>query len=179
MLSNQREYTIFVVGLLIGFVAGYLVFGLAGGQDTNTTPQQNNDAEEQNATSTENGDTTDEEDQQNQADTISLSVEDQTPGMSVAVSEITTSEPVWVAIREKNDDDTPGRILGAKLFSKDTNSGDVTLLRRTVPEAAYYATIYTDDGDHEFEFDSDDEMMTNSDGETVLVEFKTFPTTPN
>lgn len=181
MLSNQREYTIFVVGLLIGFVAGYLVFGLAGGQDANTTPQQNEDTQP-NATSTENGDTSNENDSQDTGATdeaLSLSVDDQPSGMNVSVSEVTLSEPAWVAVREQNDDGTAGRILGAKLFPEGTNNGEITLLRRTIPETTYYATVYTDDGDHEFEFDSDDKPMTNTSGETILVEFKTNPASPN
>lgn len=177
MLSSQREYTIFIVGLLIGFVVGYFVFGLVGGQGADTeTPQ--NTGTEQNMTDTENGEEAMEGEQNTDA-ALSLSVDDQSSGMSVSVTEVTVSVPSWVAVRERSDNGTAGPILGAKLFPAGTASGTVSLLRRTVPDTSYYATVYTDDGDHDFEFDSDDAPLTDAGGNTILVEFQTFPSSPN
>lgn len=84
-----------------------------------------------------------------------IAVNDQPPGMAVAISFITFAHDGWVVIHEDRDN-KPGNILGAQRFNAgERQSGSVELLRATEPEKVYYAMLHSDDGDRQFAREKD------------------------
>lgn len=168
-MKNSREYTIFVVGIVIGLFGGYLFFA----QGTDKAAQ-----------ATEGSMMTDDS-QMHAEDTGAMSnttnevvVNNQPAGDSVTIDSATLTKEAWIVIRDKNEDGEPGNILGAQLFTPETKTGTVSLLRNTIPDQSYYVAIYADDGDHEFEFKTDDKPVVDGLGDIILVEFHTYPTSP-
>ncbi len=170
-MKNNRETLIFVAGLLIGLLGGYLFFTPNTVDAPDSGTQDRTEAIEEDG-STKAGTAG------GQEDAISLTVSDQSSGTSVAIKSVTLNEQAWVAVMEGRGDGKPGNILGAQLFDKGTASGTVELLRRTTPARTYFVAIYTSDGDRTFEFKGDDTPLLSADGELILVEFQTYPTSP-
>lgn len=85
------------------------------------------------------------------ADGNAIAVNDQAPGLSVAVRMAAFVRDGWVVVHE-NDGGKPGRILGAKRFSSGQGqSGVVELLRPTAEGNVYFAMLHDDDGDRQFD----------------------------
>ncbi len=78
---------------------------------------------------------------------------DQPAGEHVSVS-YRLPEEAWIAIREDNNG-ASGRILGARLFAAGSGSGEIPLLRPTVPGSTYQALLYRDNGNRQFEYHVD------------------------
>jgi len=104
-----------------------------------------------------------------------LSVDNQAPGKSVYIKDISSSEAVWVVIIE-DIGGMHGNILGAGLFDFGESAGIVELLRGTVEGGTYYASIYTEDSDLEinrlFEIGKDQPLLDQG-GNPVEVHFMT------
>jgi len=94
-----------------------------------------------------------------------LSVLNQSAGASVTIDSMTLSRKSWIAVK-----DTSGRILGAGLFAAGTPSGDVSLLRNTLPGQRYEVLIYVDDGDKQFDLHKD-MLVTAPDGSPISTAF--------
>ena len=96
-------------------------------------------------------------------------VNDQEAGKVVFVSSLNISGSTWVAIHEDLEGE-PGRILGARRYDAGISSGDVELLRPTVKGGVYYALLYADDGDRQFDSKLDPQVKDES-GKTVMASF--------
>lgn len=99
-----------------------------------------------------------------------VAVNDQTPGLQVAVAMVTLARDGWVVIHEDHDG-KPGNILGAQRFNAGANqSGMVDLLRATEKEKVYYAILHNDDGDRAFDH-AKDLPLTDPQGNVILMRF--------
>lgn len=81
-------------------------------------------------------------------------VHNQNAGLSVSVSKAELPEDGWVVIHEGTASQI-GNALGAARFDRGAHGGVVELLRATEPGILYRAVLYRDNGDREFDLDSD------------------------
>ncbi len=101
-----------------------------------------------------------------------IAVNDQAPGMRIALALVTLAGDGWVVIHEDRDG-KPGSILGAQRFNAGANqSGSVELLRATEEGKVYYAMLHSDDGDRQFDH-TKDLPVTNPEGNAILMRFVT------
>lgn len=99
-----------------------------------------------------------------------VAVNDQAPGLRVAVAMVTLARDGWVVIHEDRDG-KPGNILGAQRFGSGANqSGSVDLLRSTEEGRVYYAMLHSDDGDRAFDH-AKDLPLTDPQGNVILMRF--------
>ena len=99
-----------------------------------------------------------------------LNVVDQPAGDSTLIAKLTLALPAWVAIHEDMEGE-PGRVLGARRFDPGMYSGEsVELLRATLPQGLYYAMLYADDGDRQFDLKKDVQVKDIS-GKPVMTSF--------
>ena len=105
-------------------------------------------------------------------DGYSFSVVDQSAGGVVYVSQLVFTAESWVAIREDSNGDL-GNILGARRYPAGTHTGAVELLRDTEPGQTYYAVVYVDDGDKDFDHKKD-VLLTDKEGVATAAIFRTY-----
>ncbi|MCK5096033.1 MAG: hypothetical protein KAR24_01620 [Candidatus Pacebacteria bacterium] len=188
--NNKRESLKAIVLLLIGFIIGFATHAFTTTEDIvvdeilDTTVGENLDE----GTTTEDGEVSEDtvvtDDGADQAAEIvdatannaaageySISVIDQEAGNIVHVSQAVLENEAWVAIREDRDGQL-GNILGAYRYPAGTNSGSVELLRGTEKGNIYYAVIYIDDGDKDFDFKKD--TIVEENGKVLAAKFLTY-----
>jgi len=106
---------------------------------------------------------------------VIISVDEQAPGKSVFVKEISSQKAVWVVIVE-DIDGVHGSILGAGLFDVGETAGVVELLRGTVEGGSYYAVLYGEDSvltqNRTFDLEKD-VPLADSEGKVIEVKFQT------
>lgn len=168
--------------LIVAFFIG-LVIGLGGYYAWDNLPQ-NADAE-QNGQRTEtensngrNNNNTQQEDEQNgngvELGANSVQAPDQPAGLRVIIDKLTVDQNSWVAIHE-DIDGVPGNILGAARFDAGEYEDEVVnLLRNTEEGSTYYAMIYADDGDKEFDHEKD-LPVTGSQDTPIMDVFRAVP----
>ena len=100
-----------------------------------------------------------------------IDVEDQNAGILVMVKRVIMQNSGWVAIHE-DAGDIPGNILGAQYFEQGIHSGEVYLLRNTLPQNKYYAIIHSDDGDKAFNHEIDTPLIVS--GNIISTIFHTL-----
>ena len=88
-------------------------------------------------------------------------VSDQFPGNIVYISTVQLAKPGFVVI-EKDNNGTPGAIIGSQYFGTGINPGKVTLTTPTVDGSIYYAVLYADDGDKKFDAKKDAPLKDSS-----------------
>jgi hypothetical protein len=93
----------------------------------------------------------------------------QSAGQTVAFSALFV-EPGWIAIHEDRNGE-PGNVLGARWLPAGTHASNVVLLRNTVSGKMYYAVLYADDGDREFQVRGESALVTE-DGNPIMVTFE-------
>ncbi len=93
-------------------------------------------------------------------------VYDQYPGNIVYVSSAQLAQPGWLEIHKDNNG-TPGAIIGSTYFDKGINPGKVTLTEKTVDGGTYYAMLHSDDGDKKFD-PTKDLPLKDSKGDIVM-----------
>ena len=99
-----------------------------------------------------------------------LIVVDQAPGDTVTVESVTLSSPTWVAVHEERTG-ALGNVLGAAWLPAGTHKNvTVELLRGTVGGGAYYAALYEDNGNKQFEYRTD-KASSDSLGNHIVVRF--------
>lgn len=76
---------------------------------------------------------------------VSVAVNEQAAGDSVAIARMQLDAVSWVAVRDERS------ILGAARFEAAATSGSVPLLRATVSGAEYRVVVYRDNGDRVFD----------------------------
>jgi len=101
-----------------------------------------------------------------------VSVSDQKAGRIVYASQVVFEKESWLVIREQVDGKI-GNILGARRYPSGTHIGVVNLLRNTEPGRIYYAVIFIDDGDGEFDFKKDTKLVDDK-GNVVTTIFKVY-----
>jgi len=101
-----------------------------------------------------------------------VSVVDQKAGEIVYASQLVFEKEGWLAIREQIDGQI-GNILGVQRYPAGTHTGVVKLLRSTESRRTYYAVVFVDDGDREFDFKKD-AKLTDDKGNVVTAIFKTY-----
>jgi hypothetical protein len=156
MDSNQGirtwQWVVTVIVIIILIVLGYYLF--KGNKGGNTT--------DMNATSTEQvGDS-------NEINRIVVS--DQFPGNVVYVSSAQLSNGGWVEIHKDNNG-TPGVIIGSTYVEKGIAPVKVTLSEKTVDGQLYYAMLHSDDGDKKFD-GTKDLPLKDSRGNIVMKTFR-------
>ena len=167
-MKSRREYIFFVVGIIIGVIGGYLFFH-------NNIDVKGNENKKYEEIKTENFSTPVEDKEKRIF--VKIEVENQFAGESVKIKSSTLPEDAWIAVHETIKGEL-GNILGAQIFPTGESSGEVSLLRRTIPNERYFVAVYIDDGDREFEFKTDDKTVKTPKSEIILVEFYTNPSSP-
>jgi hypothetical protein len=151
------QWVVTVIVIIILIVLGYYLFkgnnsSVTPGTDMSTTTDMTSDANEVNR----------------------IVVSDQYPGNVVYVSSVQLANAGWVEIHKDNNG-TPGAIIGSAYFEKGINPGKITLTENTVDGGTYYAMIHTDDGDKKFD-PAKDLPLKDSKGNIVM---KLFHATTN
>jgi len=98
-------------------------------------------------------------------------INDQNAGLEVELTEVVLDKSGWVAIHE-DAGGALGNILGAQLFDAGEGKGTVSLLRATDPGKTYYAVVYTDNGDRQFDRVSD--LKAVIEGKEIMTVFHTI-----
>ena len=129
--SWQWVVTVIVIVILV--ILGYYM--LKGGSNTPTVTET--------PSATDTSDTT-----SNEINRIVVS--DQYPGNIVYVSSVQLENGGFVVIH-KDDNGTPGAVIGSGYFDKGINPGKITLTATTVEGGVYYAMLHSDDGDKKFD----------------------------
>lgn len=83
-----------------------------------------------------------------------IMVADQAPGNIVYVSTVQLAAPGFVVIHKDNNG-TPGDVIGSKYFEKGIYPGQITLTSSTLDGGMYYAVLHSDDGDKKFDVKKD------------------------
>jgi hypothetical protein len=149
----------FVLGLIIGFLGHWLM----------VRPMVVSDVTDNSTDLTDLGTATSSSTNQIQGDN-GVIVNDQPAGSSVTVEQVLLQNPGWVAIQDDNNG-VPGKILGAELFDKGTNSGTVSLLRKTVSGVTYFAVLRTNVGDYHYFNAKNDTVLDDSTGAPIMIQF--------
>lgn len=173
-MKGKREYTIFVGGLAIGILVGYIFFSGSPAHSTGeaTTASSISSGVTAAASSTNPVGGVD-------SSTLTLQVPAQPAGKTVTIESESAPFDTWVAVREIGPDGQPANILGAHLFPAGTASGTVTLLRDTIPGETYDVVLYRDNGNHAFDYQGGDILIKNRDGSIFTTPFSTYPTSPH
>jgi hypothetical protein len=146
--DSQKTLVAFVVGLLIG---GILVWAFTG--PSTSAPKDEMKKDEVTAsTTTENTGDTANTGSVKTGDKADITVEDQSAGKSVKISDATY--PVaegWIAVRDYQDD-KEGYVLGAMRFSKrdGLNPMEIELQRPTIAGHKYAISVYEETGDNDW-----------------------------
>jgi hypothetical protein len=99
-----------------------------------------------------------------------LVVADQYPGNVVYVSSAQVANGAWVEIHKDNNG-TPGAIIGSAWVDKGISPVKVTLTEKTVDGQLYYAMLHSDDGDKKFDA-TKDLPMKDSQGNVIMKMFR-------
>ena len=94
-----------------------------------------------------------------------ISMQEQPAGSSATVASVTLTKPSWVAIK-----DADSRVLGAAWFDASGRDLEAPLLRATKPGIIYYAVIFVDDGDKQFDLHKDS-IVVDSTGNAINMSF--------
>lgn len=129
------QWVVTVIVIIILVILGYNMF--KGGSTPTTTIED--------ATSTDVTKT---------GDINRVVISDQFPGNIVYLSSVQLAQPGWVVIHKDNNG-TPGAIIGSAYFEKGINPGKITLTSPTVEGGIYYAMIHSDNGDKVFDATKD------------------------
>lgn len=155
-----------VVGVVIGFGGATLWFDRSDTTDVDTD-----------VVGDTNGITVptivDEEEPQSVADNDEVLIKDQNAGESVFISRVSLSRAGWVAVREAVDGGL-GNVLGARILDAGSYQGEqIDLLRATAPNQTYFSVMYHDNGDREFSF-TDDLQVVDENGALLVTSFETY-----
>lgn len=100
---------------------------------------------------------------------VALTVEDQFPGTVVFVSNVTLPKGGWVVIHRESGG-APGEIVGAGYFGADVLTGEVNLSKTSQEGEKYYAVLYRDNGDLNFD-PKTDLLYRDGNNQPVLASF--------
>ena len=161
--GGQKTVIIATLSFIIGFGLAWLIVGNKASVVSDTVREEDESSE---VTETE---------QTNETATVSRNdavvVRDQTGGVRISVESVTFNGLGWVVIHE--DDNGPGRILGAQLYDAGvwTNT-HVDLLRGTEAGQTYYAMLHAENGDRAFDPKTDLPLKDENGDEIIMSSFK-------
>ena len=176
--TSTGAWLVGVGGLIVGLVIG-IGLSIGGDKTPEPTTDEMNGTTTTATTSMEEATTSEQtadrsavvpsEPNEGDSESWQITADDQTAGETVTVSGATLAETGWVAIREANNG-RMGNVLGAALREAGSYS-DVRfdLLRAMEPGETYYAVVYRDNGDGEFQFTRD--AMVELNQQTVFSSF--------
>lgn len=176
--NSKRERLKAVVLLLIGFIIGFAAHAFTTTGDVVAPTEDGDVTVEETATTTDDEMSSETLSENTFVEPVdanannasgsgySVSVNDQTAGSIVHVSQVVLEKDSWIAVREDLQGGL-GNILGAAWYPAGTHTASVELLRDTMVDSFYYAVIYADDGDKAFDFTKD--TLVNGDDNKVLV----------
>ncbi len=145
------QWVVTVIVIIILIVLGYYLFkgnGSSVSTDVTPTPTAEADANEINR----------------------LVVSDQYPGNVVFINSAQLANGGWVEIHKDNNG-TPGAIIGGVYAEKGIGPVRITLTEKTVEGQLYYAMIHSDDGDKKFDA-LKDLPMKDSKGNIIMKTFR-------
>lgn len=146
------QWVVTVIVIVILIVLGYYLFkgngGTPVGTDTTPTPTASPTDSEANR----------------------IVVADQYPGNVVYISSVTLEKGGWVEIHKDNNG-TPGAIIGSIYLDAGINPAKITLTEKTMDGALYYAMLHSDDGDKKFDA-TKDLPLKDSNGSTIMKSFR-------
>lgn len=145
------QWVVTVIVIIILIVLGYYLFK---GDDT-TTGTDNTPAPTESPLSNE---------------TNRVVVADQYPGNVVYISSVQLEKGGWVVVHKDNNG-TPGAVIGSLYLDAGINPAKVTLTEKTVDGGTYYVMLHSDDGDKKFDA-AKDALLKDSTGATVMKSFK-------
>jgi zinc transporter ZupT len=166
---TARMWTVFIIGILIGF-GGYYLWDNRSANDNggkhlggNTEEQlEGEEGADDTATSTKPS--------INDILAVSATVGEQPEGLHVFLNSVSTDRTVWIAVQEDNDGEL-GNILGAALVGEGSHDGLwVELLRNTEAGYIYYITAYAENGDGVFDHETDT-LLPGPNGDNVIASF--------
>jgi len=150
------QWIVTVIVIIILIVLGYYMF--KGGNTPSTTTESPTESPSSTVSNEVNR----------------VVVSDQYPGNIVYVSSVQLEKGGWLEIHKDNNG-TPGAIIGSTYFDKGINPGKVTLTEKTVEGGIYYAMLHSDDGDMKFD-PTKDLPLKDSKGDIIM---KLFHATSN
>lgn len=104
------------------------------------------------------------------ASAVDLAVNNQTSGNHVNVQSVSfPNGGGWVAIHDVAEGEIKNA-LGAQYFSEGSWSGTVSLLRNTVVGNTYAAVLYGDNGDRQFNLETD-KLLTDKNTSQAIMKF--------
>lgn len=106
-----------------------------------------------------------------------LAVDDQLPGTTVIISDVTLPTGGWVLIH-KDAGGRAGAMIGAGYFGSNVHAGEVVLSESTTDSGSYYATLAADNGDERYD-SRVDLPLKDAAGNAIAVRFKTSGVLPN
>ena len=160
-MNVYRKWLYLIIGVILGLGVGYALFG----QKTALAPIQNPNGE----TKTTGSLTNYKLPVTKEAKTY-FDLDTQLPGGVVLVKRVQMDEAGWLAVHDNNND-TPGKILGAYyLPAGEQTLVQVPLLRGIIDGETYYLTIHNDNGDRAFDHKIDVIRLTTQ-GDPELVRF--------
>lgn len=151
------QWVVTVIVIIILIVLGYYLF--KGNPGTTNT-------DDNNATST---------DQVSDVNEVNrIVVSDQYPGNVVYISSAQVANGAWVEIHKDNNG-TPGAIIGSAWVDKGIAPVKITLTEKTVDGQLYYAMLHSDDGDKKFDA-AKDLPLKDSRGNVIMKTFRASST---
>ncbi len=167
--------SIFIAGLVVGFLIGWGWSATRPAPTTTTNTTQTTSADTQTAdtgSSAVSGIGISNTGNVTATGASSFTIPSpQDSGMQVAVASALVTQPTWIVVYD-NVNSQPGRVLGAELIFPTTKSGAVDLLRGTLPGQKYFVGESVDDGDKIFSIQND-KPVRDAQGNPVWVTFQT------
>lgn len=176
--KKSGGWLMFVIGLIIGVLVMWIFGGTKGSEDAtktselSTTTAEDLVGEDGEEVSTNLGQVEVAPTENTTVGTDSLTVQNQSSGATVFIETLNVTASTWVAVHDVKSDGILGNILGARRFEPGMRSGVVELLRNTVSGTNYSAVMYRDNGDREFNKNTDTKI-TNVAGSLIEARFRT------
>lgn len=176
--KKSGGWLMFVIGLIIGVLVMWIFGGTKGSEDATKTSELSTTTAEDlvgevgEEVSTNLGQVEVAPTENTTVGTDSLTVQNQSSGATVFIETLNVTASTWVAVHDVKSDGTLGNILGARRFEPGMRSGVVELLRNTVSGTNYSAVMYRDNGDREFNKNTDTKI-TNVAGSLIEARFRT------
>jgi zinc transporter ZupT len=151
---TARMWTVFIIGIIIGF-GGYYLWDNRSTNDDGGKHLGGNTEEQLGGEEGADDTATSTKPSINDILAVSATVGEQPEGLHVFLNSVSTDRTVWIAVQEDNDGEL-GNILGAALVSEGSHDGLwVELLRNTEAGHIYYITAYAENGDGVFDHETD------------------------
>jgi len=167
-MRNSKVIGALIVGILIGFLSCYV---WNDGKKNFRTKEKNVSVSEVN--------TTPPSESRNDASAVLvpearavITAEMQLAGDVVVVKEVTMPQSGWVVVHEVIDGSVANALGASRVDEGQYDLVTVELLRPTIPENTYVVTLYSDDGDKQFEIGMDTPIV-GEDGKAIFREFQT------